>query len=335
MSKGTVLPKAVQAIGDAAEAAAIESGMKPGKPVETASSQLAAVASAPTSKVDQNDYKKRYVNYKKTTDKTISELRQTLATTQATLADTQRLNQELQSSAASSTVVSPSAPAAIPAAASDELTKNSPVYLAYLDKLPKSIKDEYTEDYLFDQFVIQSSVGTTGSGTSAMHDLEEKVNNIAATQEKTVRQLFEEEMDSAFPNDEWIILTERPEWDGFCRQSVSPVDQRTNGQLVDEANRGNASKNIIWVLNEFKKHLQMLDSSKPADPLESQLTPEGAGSGTGSPADDISVRTETFTQSQVSKFYVDVTKNVYTPEEAKAIEANILAADTAGNIIPG
>lgn len=338
MSKtATKLPSQVQKISDTAEAIAKETGMKTGsKPETPASAQLAVVDDpAKGSKIDQEDYKQRYVNYKKATDVTISELRSTLATTQATLAETQRQVQGLMNAGNKPAVTD--TPATVDT--SSELTKESPVYKEYLAKLPKSITDEYTEDYLFDQFVIQTSMnGYTQGESSDLSALEAKVDGVVQFQEKTKGELYEEEMDIAFPNDEWIILASGEEWNQFCKQRVSEIDSRTFGQVAKQGNETKIAAEVIWVLNQYKTHLSTLETANTAvvDPLLNQLTPEGGGAGGGDPITELNAQAETFTSSQVTQFFTDcATTDKYTAEEAAAIEKSIMAAQVADKIIAG
>lgn len=335
----TKLPSQVQKISDDAEAIAKETGMKPGdKPVETASAQLNVVADPAHkgSKVDPDDYKTRFVNYKKATDATITELRGTLATTQATLTETQRQVQELIAAGGGKPAVTDT-PAKVDASA--ELTKESPVYQEYLAKLPKSITDEYTEDYLFDQFVIQTSVNGYSQGkTSDLSALEAKVDNVVEFQEKTKAELYEEEMDRLFPNDEWITLASGDEWNKFCGQRVSEVDPRSYGQIVKQGSDTHTAATVSWVLNQYKQHLSTLEAASTAvvDPLMSHITPEGGGPGGGDPITELNAQAETFTASQVTQFFTDcATTDKYTAEEAAAIEKSIMAAQNADKIIQG
>ncbi len=331
------LPKAVQEIGDAAEAAATKAGMKPGsKPVvvETASSKLVPVKTTnEPAKVDPGDYQTRYSNYKKATDQTITDLRQTLATTQATLSETQRQVHELLT-ANSNSAAKPAEPVKSTAG-----TKDDPAYKLYLEKLPESIKNEYTEDYLFDQFIINSTAGAgSDQSDNDISKLETKLDNVIQDQNKTKKEIYYDEMDVAFPNDEWITLGNGSKWSEFCLKAVSPVDRRTFGDLVEDATNTLTSSTLIWVLNEYKQHLSTLDGvvENEVDPLLSQVTPEGAGGGGGDPVAEINARAETFTHSQVTQFFTDVaTTKKYTAEEAGSIEKSILAAQAAGKIIPG
>lgn len=329
------IPKAVQAIGDAAEAAAVEAGIKDGgKPVQAAPAAPAEPAPAVNQKVDPDDYKERYSRYKATTDQTISELRQTLADVQATLTETQRQNQELikklnTAPAAAPSTVEPAAP-----------TNNDDAYKAWLARLPQSIKDEYTEDYLRDQFIIQTTAAGQKSNESPdnLKELEQRVGHIEQVAVKTEAQLYEEAMDEAFPNDAWITMTNGPEWSTFCAKRVSPVDQRTYGEIVKQGNENHVATTVIWVLNEYQQYLSDLgqggDTGTVKDPLESQLTPEG-GAG-GDPVSEINAQAETFTVSQVNQFFKDVaTTKKYTPEQATAIEDSIKRAQAANKIIQG
>lgn len=341
MSKtATKLPSKVKAIGDAAEALAKETGVKPGeKPVQTATSQLKSVtepAQKAKDKIDPDNWKERYSRYKATTDTTISELRTTLATVQATLTSVQAQYQEL--------LKKPDVSIAQPVVAANsnlsaKLTKDSPVYKKYLERLPESIKADYTEDYLFDQFVIQVSVNDDKpeSKSSDLTALETKVDGIVEFQEKTRAELYEEEMDRAFPNDEWITLASGEEWNLFCSQRVSTVDQRTYGEIVKHGSDTHTAANVIWALNEFKAQQNTLEVDDTVDDtLLSQVTPEGAGGGGGDPIAEINAQAETFTQSQVTAFFTEVaTTAKYSAEQAAAIEQSIIAAQAAGKIIPG
>ena len=80
------IPKAVQRQGDAAEAAAVELGIKEAPLSAEPTGNPPAEATndpQPKPKVDQNDYKERFTRYKQATDQTIADLRQTLASQQS------------------------------------------------------------------------------------------------------------------------------------------------------------------------------------------------------------------------------------------------------------
>lgn len=331
------LPKAVQQIGDAAEAAAVKAGIKPGgQPAPGEQQPAVAVVADPApggQKVDPDNYKERYSRYKATTDETISELRQTLAQTQATLADVQRQNQEL----ITKLNTAPQPAAADPASPAEPDTDAA--YKAWLDKLPQKIKDDYTEDYLRDQFIIQTSAAGQRDNASPdnLSDLESRVNHIEQVAVKTEAQLYEEAMDEAYPDDAWITMTHDKKWGEFCAQKVSPVDQRTYGEIVKQGNETHTAQTVIWVLRQFEQYQSNLNDGGSAqpNPLESQLTPEDGGDG-GDPITEINAQAETFTVTQVNQFFTDVaTTKKYTAEQAKAIEDSILKAQAAGKIIQG
>jgi len=327
----TKLPSQVEKIGKDAEALAIETGIKPGskplKPVETSSAHINEPA-----KVDPSDYKTRYSNYKATTDVTIAGLRQELAATNATINELRNQVAQKQEVVASTTT----------AVKEESLagTRKDPAYLAYLDKLPESIKTEYAEDWLFDQFIIQTTAGGGGGQSEDLAALNSKIDNVVQFQEKTKYELYEEAMDSAFPNDEWIKDPRDKQWNDFCGQRVSAVDSRTYGQLVKEGSQSHTASTVIWVLNQYKQHLSTLGAGDSvgddaATILESQLTPDEAGGGSD-PVIEINAQSETFKQSDVDKFFVEAaTTKKYTAEEAKAIEIKIIAAHAAGKILPG
>ena len=309
------LPKKIQDISDAAEAAAVESGLKQGdKPMQSV--ENAAVEPAP--KVEQTDYKERYARYKASTDETIADLRATLAETQATMAQVQRQNQELLT----------------------KLSKPEPVvetvdpFKQWFDKLPQQIKDDYEENYLRDQYTIQTSMQQKPEPDSGLKQLEDRVNRVDQFREKTEVELYEEAMDKAFPDDAWITMTHGKEWSDFCAKRVSDVDTRTYGEIVKQGSDSHSAKSVIWVLKQFEQYKSTLVAKKPKNNLDEQLTPEGSGG--GDPIAAINAQTETFTVSQVNKFFKDAaTTNKYTAEEATAIEKKIIAAQAAGKIIQG
>lgn len=331
------LPSAVQKIGNDAEALAVSSGMKQGgkplAPVETSSAVIEPI-NEPV-KTDQNDYKTRYSNYKKATDQTISELRTNLATTQATLANAQRQNQDLLTKLSASTITPPVKEVSLSG------TKDDPAYKKWFSNLAEHIKDEYTEDYLFDQFTIQQSLAPKQAEPSKSSDyaaLENKLNSVVQYQEKTKAELYEDEMDVAFPNDEWITLANGPEWSKFCLQTISAADSRAYGDVVKQGSETHNAAIVTWVLNQYKQHQQSTSNTTDSkvDPLMNLVTPEGAGGGGGDPITEINAKAETFTLSQVNEFFKEVaTGKKYSAEDADAITKQIMAAQDAGKILQG
>ena len=333
------LPKKVQEIGDAAEAAAVEAGMKSGQKPEISAAAPAVAAvpdpKTPEPKVDPTDYKERFSRYKKQTDETINELRQTLADIQTTLTESQRQNQELMTKLNSKPAEpAPSQPAADPG--------KDPAYLAWLDGLPQKIKDEYTEDYLLDQYIIQTSAAGQQISASPdnLQELEQKVGHLEQVAAKTESQLYEEAMDLAYPDDRWITLTKAPLWNKFANQKISPVDQRTYSEIVKQGHETSTAQSVIWVLKQFEQYLSegndAAGGAPAADPLESQLTPECSGGGGGDPIAEINAQTETFTKSQVDQFFKEAaTGNKYSAEEVEIITQKMYAAQAAGKIVPG
>lgn len=323
------LPSKVQQIGDAAEQQAVESGIKPGsKPAP------AEPANKPdNTKVDPDNWSERYKRYKADTDNTISNLRQTLAEVQTTLAEVQNQNSEL---------IQKLVTAPAPAAAADTPKPADPkndetAFETWLNGLPQKYKDDYTEDYLRDQFYfLQTMPGQQAAAApDNLHELETKVDSIVEFQEKTAQQKYEDTMDEAYPDDGWISMTKEPEWGDFCARTVSPVDRRTYGQIVKAGNETHDATSVIWVLGQYQKYKTDLDATDNSvvDTRETLLTPEGGGGGDA--IEEINANTETYTASQVQRFYQDRTKGKYSDEEFKAIEQSILRAQAAGKITQG
>lgn len=310
------LPSAVQAISDRAEKMAIESGMQT-QPTEPAAAPATpeAVTPAPApEKVEQDDWKERYSRYRTATDQTIADLRQTAANSDNTIAQLKAQLDELANKVNAAPVVETGS------------------YEQWLEKVPARLKDEYTEEYLRDQYEL-SKLNTPVVDTQHIKELETKLDGVLKTQEVSAATRYEQAMDAAFPDDKWITMTNGEDWNKFCSQRVSPIDRRLWGDVVKQASAGHDSDTVTWVLRQFQSTLDTKPPVVEENPLLGQLTPEG---GAGSdPASEADAAAPTFTSSQVTKFYEDVTKRKYTPEQAKDIEQQILAAQKAGKITQG
>ncbi|HFD86868.1 MAG TPA: hypothetical protein ENJ35_04235 [Gammaproteobacteria bacterium] len=333
------LPRAVQEIGDAAEASAVKLGIKPGNPpVDENGNPAAPVTSAqPAATVTAIDpderYKKleeRFKKYKAQNDQVVFDLRQ----------ENSGLRQSVDTLTAQVEKLNANPAPATPAA---PVIDTDTGFKAYYEKLPQSIKDEYTEAYLKDMYIIQQTGAPTAPATQPENiaNLEERINRAEQFQEKTRAQLYEEAMDNAFPNNAWITMTDKTSesWNDFCGHTVSPADQRAYGAIIKQGSDEHNAQVVIWVLKQYQQYLSELDSgaggAPEVNPLELHLTPEGDG-GSPDPVQELSAQSQTFTVSQVTQFYIDVaTGNKYTPERAAEIEKQILTAQSVGKIIEG
>ena len=147
---------------------------------------------------------------------------------------------------------------------------------------------------------------------------------------QTARERYNEAMDNAFPDDEWVTMTNSgaQSWKDFCNRQSSPADPRTFGEILMNAHETCNSGVATWVLNTYKREEQT-----GADPLAGHITPESAG---GDPSADIGAQVDTFTVSQVNAIFKDIaTTRKYTAAEAASLQDRIQRAQQAGKIIPG
>lgn len=326
------LPRAVQAISDAAEKAAVDSGIK-GMPGESAGNLLATPDPA-APRNDPENYRERFAGltkthqeYKQSTEATMASLRASLATSQQTIT-------QLQSQVQSLTAQANAAPAGQVTNANSD---NDAGFDEWFKSLPKRLQDEYDEGYLRDQYLIQTTANKGKPNSDGLSALQQKINQLESSQALTAGQAYEAAMDAAFPNDGWITMASGSDWNDFCRETVSPVDTRTWGQIVKQGSDSHNAASVIWVLKQYQQYLSGLNGgTAPANPVESLITPDGSGGGTGNPIDSFNAQGTTFTLSQVNKFFKDVaTGNKYTAEQAAAIEKQITAAHEAGKILQG
>ena len=324
------LPSAVKKIGEEAERQA--AGMK-GAPEVAPTEPVAQPKPAPQPIAEPEDWETRFKNLRSQRNESsdlVKQQSEQIATLQQTVTDGQKQVTDLLARLDK----------APPKVSADDTAEAA--YQEWLRKVPKRIIDEYDETWLRDQYELQKAQRPTAPKVDS--DLDKRLKAVEQRsvvneqhQEKTERGQYEEAMDEAFPNDEWINLTnsDNDAWKAFCNEAISPVDSRTYGQILTEAHTAADSHSASWVLNQFKTR----NSSGKPNPLNNLLTPEG-GAG-GDPQQDLRDKTQSFTVSQVNEFYNRVAMDVgksnpkYTPEEAKAIESQIIAAQTAGTILPG
>lgn len=335
----SALPKAVQAIGDAAEQQAVELGIKPGsKPATPAEPAQTVQQTQQSMKVDPDDWETRYKRYKSATDDTINDLRKQVSELTSTMTQVQQQNSDMMQKLAAASATPAPAPAATQQMTASQ-NDDEAAYKQWYDKLPQRFKDDYTDDYLRDQFFFQNT--SSGQQIAAppdnLKELEAKVDKVYQTQEKTAQQLYEEALDKKYPNDGWIMATKEPEWGAFCAKTVSPVDTRTYGAIVKAGNESHDVTSVLWVLGQYQQYKTDLEAenkqTQVVDPRQELLTPEGSAGGNA--IDEINANADTFTVTQVQQFYQDRTKGKYSDEEFKAIEQSILRAQAAGKIIQG
>ena len=331
------LPRAVQEANDLADRLANERGMKgapgeqsPGNEPKPAAVQSVAPAEKQQERIDPTDYKARFSNYKRETDTTISEQRQEIAQLRQQFEDLRQQNSELASRLATA------APAQTSAAQSGGGFS--------LDKIPQSLRDKYDDDYLGDLVMMsQAILANSGGQSSANTDIDARLRAIEADTasnkaitRKTVRQLFYEELDEKVP--EWEVIGADQQYYSWMDVTKvnPPFDNRLAKDAYNEAMDNSNAPVIIALLKRFKSETGWASTGLPRQNLEGMVTPQG-GSPSGSMADDLGQGAGVWTESAVNKFYVDVSKGVYTrnPQEAQRIESEIKLATQQGKILPG
>lgn len=316
------LPSAVQKMQDQAEAWAAQN-QNPNAPEPPAAAPAATpVPDQPTASKQDDDWEKRFKGYKATTDQTIAELRQQVEAGQTTIAN---LNAKLTA-----------APAA-PAQSKEDQDKAA--YDAWLESVLPNPADRETYEDSFLRFQFRQYQMSQKAAKPAPVDtgLKTEVESLKQSAAKTERELFNERMDRAYPNDGWIIDKDEPGWGDFLNGQAGPYDRRLRVNVLETALAANDSETVITLVAEFKATKQPANpppgyDPQSDDPRLTHLTPDDAA---GSGAIDPNNQAPRYTQSQVQEIYANKTKGMYTPEEYAVLEKQIEAAGTAGNIVPG
>ena len=345
MSSNTLkLPKAVREAQAAAERTAVELGMKgapgaePGTPAAQAEAtatpaQPAAPAEQPRERIDPEDWKTRFSNYKRETDQTISELRQTNGSLQQQIADMQRQ----QSALIERLTAAEAKPANTPAVSGSggQFT---------IDMIPEEIRDQYDDEFL--GAVVKVAQLVSGSSSQSVpSDIVARLNQIEASTSKlntvavkTAQQLFYDALDGAVP--EWERIGQDQQWYDWLKatQINPPFDRRTAQDVYEQAMEGKEAEHVIALLKRFKAETGWAISGtiNQQSNLNSRVTPDGAAPG-GTLSSDLGEGAGVWTESAINQFHTDITKGRYRGREAEAqrISNEIQLAFQQGKVVPG
>ena len=326
------IPSAVRKQGEESERLAEEHGLKKGQgkdipPADDPGKKKPdEPAEKPKPSTNEEDWKTRFKNYKQTTDGTISELRQQLSALHDDIAgyktQSAQLNEQLN-------------------AKPSQASKNVDTGQGFdIESLPADMREKYDDDFLESMSKLNTLQMTAKIGDlqERLDRMEGKVNNVETTQVKSARDLFYEALDKN--ESSWETIGASKEFAEFLMQPESEFSSRSLKEVLDEANANNNANTVLKIIAKYKQNAATADNGgvntdDTKNKLNEMVSPEGGNAANGDIADDIGVHTESFTQSQVEKFYVDVTRSAYSPEEAAAIEKKIMAAQQAGKILPG
>lgn len=331
------IPAAVRKQADEAEQLAKEHGLKKdgqdddkGKPLEAANAipQDKPVENKP----QEEDWETRFKNYKTTTDRTIGELRQSESAANDRInqltSQVNELTEKLNSV--------PEAPAPTPETGFD------------INSLPEDMRSEYDDAFLVNMSKLNTIQMTkiVGDLRKEIDSLKGKVTTVENTQVKSASEKYYDLLDKEWegwdiddPNDPRSSVFE-PFIKYINENPVSVVDDTPLATVFYDAHEKQDSKTVLNIRRGFlAQQLQTAGASEVSDSsgdttLDELASPD-TGNGSGNIADEIGVHTQSFKQSDVKKFYDDVTKGKYDPDEVKAIERNIIAAQEAGKLLPG
>jgi len=318
------VPQQVRKQAEQSEQLAIEHGLKEGQGNEEEG--VKAVKAIPASPAEVTDppaenWETRFKNYKASTDETIRELRGDLSVSQQQITQSQQQVQELIAKAQEQK----------PALNSEDDPSKINNGEFDLDSLPADMREKYEDEFLLSMSKMNKvqMTGIIGDLQKRLDNLEGSIDTVQTTQAKSARDLYYDELDDKEPN--WELIGAEQGLTKYLLEPVSEFDQRPLKVIFDEADANNDAKTVLKILAAYKKTGAVDPGvNNPQDnpnALDELVSPE-VGNVSGSVIDDIGVHTESFTESQVMKFYSDVTKNDYSAEDAAAIESKIIKTPT-------
>lgn len=278
----------------------------------------------PINKVPTDDYQERFARLKQKYDQLVPEQRNTIAQLQGKIELSQSQVEKLTEQVAALT-----ANAGKPAP-SEETNTSLPMKDRIFAALSPEERAEWNDDLLVLMGKVAMSVSNNTAAPAENTKIDQRVASLETAQKKTDEDNFWDALYNAVPN--WSEIQNEDAFEEYMNQ----VDPLLGVRRIAALEETQTSFNSVRAIAIFKQYLDQkppVPDGPTADPVESLLTPENAGGGSGEPEDNA----KTFTDTQVNKFYVDVANGKYNkdPEKAAAIEAQIQAAGKANRIIKG
>ena len=272
----------------------------------------------PANKIDPENYKERFINYKAQTDITIRDLRGDVSQSigreevlQQTIAD---LNQQLQSK--------PQAPVV------DEVDVSKSVQERILASLTEDERENYSPEFIDMLSRVTKVVNSTSIPDTS---LEDRIKNIETTQVQTREDKFWQAVDDGVPN--WRELQANPDFQKYLNVNDTLLGTTRLNVLKQAQSDLNAERAIAVFkayANGSQAHIE--DEPIPTNPLDKHVVPELTGSGDGGDIQDVPI----LSAEEISQFYVDVAVGKYKnrPSEMASKEAAIQKIHAALNHSP-
>lgn len=256
----------------------------------------------------KSSWKQRFVGYKASTDKTISNLR--------------KENLELGNTIA-------------------KLSAESNKFRSDFENLKQTRKD------IYEDIISQQDIDTLGpeavdiikktnrkAAEAVIAPLQEEINRLKVKEVQDLKKAAEERRRveyASFTQDlsdivpDYKKLNVDPGFEKFMMET----DQSTGEKRLDLFRRAEDYLDSSRVADFFKDYKASIPKSK-REVLEDKMTPTSSSNS----SETISAKKDTFTMAEVNKFFDDITKGLYKnkPKEAIDIEARITKAYIAGTI---
>lgn len=171
-----------------------------------------------------------------------------------------------------------------------------------------------------------------------VQDVQKMQQESIQTQKTTAQQLHDDffgEMDKQVPD--WEAINADPRWKEWLMEKPLPSSPFTRDEAVKRAQDQRDVPTLVAIFNEFRSALNMTVQVQPlpgvqtmaVDPINQNLPVQAA------PAIDsaaLDANTKMWKKQEITQFYTDVTRGVYTPEQSSAIDAQIAYAAQQGRV---
>ena len=272
-------------------------------------------------KIDPDNYKDRFINYKKSTDITISNLRNEVSqlTGQVEVLSQQNAEfiKQLQDKSVEQVTSTP------------EVDHNLDVNERIMAVLTDEEKETYSPEFIE---MLGRATKAVSQSPDQSSDLESRLNKVENFQQETAEDAFWRIIKEKVPS--WKEVQSTDEFQDYLNE-YDPLLGTTRMQVLKQAQSDLNAERAVAVFTTHINGSQSRSTShdeETINPLDKHVVPDLTGSGSG---DDIQ-EVPNLTAEQITQFYIDVSLGRYKtrPAEMESMENAIRKIHAATNQPP-
>lgn len=190
---------------------------------------------------------------------------------------------------------------------------------------PEAVVEQFGEDFAAAVGAIAARIAEQ-QGNKFREEFAPKVQAVAERTAKTIRAEFIRDLTALVPD--WKAIDVEDGFTAFLDE-FDPMTGRTRRHFFNEADAANNAERIAQFFTAYKGKKPVAD---PAPAVESRMSIESQIAPSASAASNSPTAKKFWTQAEIRRFYQDVRRGMYSVEEGRRIESDILAAAQEGRM---